>query len=1019
MAADQTASAVARIAYLTSDLVIDSQPQFPATSVFAQEYASLAESASSSPRLLVTPSGADPGSTILQNPTNLTSLTATSSSHLLIHLVLHLVDLSSRPVVLHIAVDHDLSDVLLLRSAIPFFLLSNTAQQAHDNALLAARLARIEKKAVVHAFYLLPESKSVDILPEHQMLSFLADKQQASPPSRSGYVSREKLPNGYANGYANGHDVIGQSSNGWTPIDDPSVISNFNAYRAVAAETQSQVGRSLPNLVVRGPSEPRTVVITVGRDLTFSAEGVSFIALNLINPLPHSELLSAIPASVQRVIVLEQVYSWTTKWTPIYLEIVSSLQHRDAEHRPAVLNGIIGDIGSITSSDILKLTNLSTSPSLPLRFGTLPSSSPTNPVPVVPKHESAYTKILAHIFGDRLDIVNSPTLVATQGQVATTPEFALGRVRGQVDERTDLVASVEELLRIEGVPSDLHTTLSKWLLRKDDGDQSRKFAKEIISSLQSSRFDHPAASKILSLRSHLPAVSRWIIGSDVWSYDLGASGLHHAIASGLNVNILIIDNLPYTARNTADPQRRKHDVGLYAMNHGDVYVASIAAFSSYAQVLQALIEADKFDGPSVILAYLPYRSEDSPALEVLKETKLAVDAGYWPLYRWDPSKERDGKEPFSLDSDAIKNELRQFLDRQNHLSQLTRSKPQIAAELVSNLGDAVKEARKQRAQQSYNDLLTSIDAPPLLVLYASDGGAAEKKAKRLAGRATARGLSTTLATLDSMPLETLSGEEYVAFITSTAGQGEPPQNGRSFFKALNAAVSCGEKIFGKLKFSVFGMGDSHYWPRPEDAHYYNKPGKDLDARLEKLGGERVSNLGLGDDQDADGAETGYKIWEPSLWKALGVDSVDITEAEPEPITNEHIKAASGYLRGTISEGLEDSSTGALAPSDTQLTKFHGIYQQDDRDIRDERQAQGVEPAYSFMIRVRMPGGICNPQQWLQIDQIADEHGSGTFKITTRQTFQFHGVIKKHLKPAIQDINRVLLDTLAACGDVNR
>ncbi len=215
------------------------------------------------------------------------------------------------------------------------------------------------------------------------------------------------------------------------------------------------------------------------------------------------------------------------------------------------------------------------------------------------------------------------------------------------------------------------------------------------------------------------------------------------------------------------------------------------------------------------------------------------------------------------------------------------------------------------------------------------------------------------------------------------------------------------------------MGDSHYWPRPEDAHYYNKPGKDLDARLEKLGGERIVELGLGDDQDADGPETGYKPWEQLLWKVLGVDSIEITEAEPEPITNEHIKAASQYLRGTIAEGLQDFSTGALAPSDGQLTKFHGIYQQDDRDIRDERQAQGAEPAYSFMIRVRMPGGVCTPEQWLQMDEIADEHGCGTFKITTRATFQFHGVIKRHLKPAIQDINRVLLDTLAACGDVNR
>ena len=93
--------------------------------------------------------------------------------------------------------------------------------------------------------------------------------------------------------------------------------------------------------------------------------------------------------------------------------------------------------------------------------------------------------------------------------------------------------------------------------------------------------------------------------------------------------------------------------------------------------------------------------------------------------------------------------------------------------------------------------------------------------------------------------------------------------------------------------------------------------------------------------------------------------------------------------------------------------------QDDRDIRESLQAQGLEPAYSFMIRVRMPAGVCTPKQWLQMDEIADEHGNSTFKLTTRQTFQFHGIIKKHLKPAMQAINKALLDTIAACGDVSK
>lgn len=356
----------------------------------------------------------------------------------------------------------------------------------------------------------------------------------------------------------------------------------------------------------------------------------------------------------------------------------------------------------------------------------------------------------------------------------------------------------------------------------------------------------------------------------------------------------------------------------------------------------------------------------------------------------------------------------------------TPPSPHRAIHHVGHAGDVSESdvkrrshACRARAQKAYAEPLPAIDAPPLTVLYASDGGRAEKMAKRLAARAKMRGLSVRAAAMDTVALADLAKEEWVVFVTSVAGQGEFPQNGRALVKAVSAAAARGERPLEGVRCSVFGLGDSHYWPRAEDAHYYNKAGRDLDARLAQLGAQRVVSLGLGDDQDADGPETGYKLWEPRIWKALGVDAVEVQEAEPEPITNEHIKVASQYLRGTIKEGLADGSTGALAPSDTQLTKFHGIYQQDDRDIRDERVAQGAEPAYSFMIRVRMPGGVCAPAQWLLMDRIADEHGNGTFKITTRQTFQYHGVIKGHLKSAIQDINRALLDTLAACGDVNR
>ena len=1048
-------AAVARVAHISSDAIID----YP--SLFSLYWTSLPHNALRSTSFTTLPYGSDPTPELLRQSTlALLSFTAPNSSAL-IRLLPHLPELSAKPVVIHVATLGDLADALVLRAAVPYFIHSSGPQQAHDNALLASRLARTERKAVVHVFHVGNMNDKVEEVAEDSVKQFLyAEKRTRthsratgraqglvpsrpqSPIARSyspsptrSYSPSPKYANGQANGLINGHSQKGSGLNGrhsprpvtpttptFTIPADPITAELLDGYEAAALATLALVHRSQRALAQRGHSEPHTLIYGFGQtNLEFNVDGIAYIDVSLLSPLPSSRILTAIRPSVRHVVVLEQVQKWTTKWTPLFLDIVNVLQHRDPEDRPTIRNAYLGDTSGLQLEDVATFLQavIASKPSARMRLGSsIPTLSNGHEVPHIPRHESSYTGMLDHLFGERLEVSNSPSLVRSQGEFATSPEFALGRIRGSLEERAELSKAIHELLQDANLSSETHSLLSRWILAKDDAAKSQQIGDEIVAALQSG-VHHPAASRILLLREHFRVRSRWIIGSDAWSHDLGASGLHHAIASGLNVNVLILDTLPYTARNTSDPNRRKHDIGLYAMNYGGVYVASVAIYSSYAQVLQALVEADKFNGPSVVLAYLPYTTEESTALDLLKETKLAVDSGYWPLYRWDPSKEAAGKEPFSLDSDAVKNDLQAFLDRQNHLSQLVRAKPLLPAGLVTSLGETVKAERKKRAQQAYAELLSGIDAPPLLILYASDGGAAEKKAKRLAGRAQARRLSTTIATMDTMDIDALSHEEHVVFVTSTAGQGEPPQNGRTFFKLLNAAVATGSRPLTKMTYSVFGMGDSHYWPRPQDAHFYNRPGKDLDTKLAALGGERFADLGLGDDQDADGAETGYKVWEPRIWKALGVDSIEIHEAEPEPITNEHIKAASSYLRGTIVEGLADTSTGALAPSDTQLTKFHGIYQQDDRDIRDEREAQGVEAAYSFMIRVRLPGGVCTPAQWLAIDEIADEHGCGNFKITTRQTFQFHGIIKKHLKPSMQAINRTLLDTLAACGDVNR
>jgi len=145
-----------------------------------------------------------------------------------------------------------------------------------------------------------------------------------------------------------------------------------------------------------------------------------------------------------------------------------------------------------------------------------------------------------------------------------------------------------------------------------------------------------------------------------------------------------------------------------------------------------------------------------------------------------------------------------------------------------------------------------------------------------------------------------------------------------------------------------------------------------------------------------------------------------TEAPVKPESPvEGIKRISRGLRGTLVESLADPLTGAIRDADTQLIKFHGSYMQDDRDLRAEREHQKLEPAFSFMIRTRLPGGIVSPAQWLGLSKLARTYGTGSLRLTTRQAFQLHGVIKKDLKQTMQGMNAVLIDSIAACGDVNR
>ncbi|MCJ1375065.1 hypothetical protein MMC20_006299 [Loxospora ochrophaea] len=983
---------------------------------------------------------------------------------------------------LHPLAHPDYSEITAIRQCGFAFLQSETLQEAQDIALSAHALAVKTGKGVIH-FFDLQNSKDDSAIPMENVeivgqvldISAAQSYQSSTLEENSLYVDEGRIVpvvnpsiptiNGYRSQVeeANGTDrralskatsppdsSVGSSAregsadtrptaSSATSVDSVSAmhissedVDNF--LTVIWSDLKTATGRAYQAFEYTGPPDAESVLFVFGSTGLFvdalvasrpsnEFAKIGMITARLYRPWLGPKLIEALPPSVKSIAVLEQIRRKTTKWGPILLDTLASVKARSLDPTgPTVVGHQLGCLEPATARQALRGIFQNASSKFPvqnLEVGAHETPKNLNSEHTIeqPRLEAAYMKILDQLFGQRLHVVNrhEASNAGISETIAASPEFGFGALLARIEHRKRFIGEVQEAARTRDFATDVpNDWLSRWVFCAEDPEKSNNIAAEVIARLSTD--GSRLASQLLSSKALFFKESQWLIGSDAWAYDLGNSGVHHVLASGANINMLVIESQPYSARAAADAARRKKDIGLYAMNFGNAYVASVAVYSSYTQVLEAMIEADRFDGPAVVVAYLPYHQENDSPLLVLQETKKAVDLGYWPLYRWNPINEDKGEANFSLDSERIKQELEEFLRRDNHLSQLMKRHPTFAPSLSESYGSEVRKLQKRMAKDAYDKMLEGLYGAPVTILFASDNGNAESLAKRLGNRGKARGLKTMVIAMDDYPLEDLPQEENVIMITSTAGQGEFPQNGRAFWDAIKAAA---DLDVSHIKYAVFALGDSHYWPRKEDKIYYNKPGKDLDARVSFLGGKRLSDIGLGDDQDPDGYQTGYADWEPKIWRALSVDNVEGLPEEPPPITNEDIKIESNYLRGTIAEGLDDTTTGAIAASDQQLTKFHGTYMQDDRDLRDERKAQGLEPAYSFMIRCRLNGGVATSSQWLQMDSISSSFGNQTMKLTTRQTFQFHGVVKGKLKAAMRGINRALMTTIAACGDVNR
>ncbi|KAI1443660.1 sulphite reductase hemo protein, beta subunit [Annulohypoxylon stygium] len=1005
--------------------------------------------------------------------------TVTTTSNILLASIAHLYKLASYPVVIHVSLYPanfpDYSAITAIRNSGWTFLQSESLQEAQDMAITAHALAVRSGKGVIHFFD--PSSCTHDkpiaaedaALFRHILNLDDVRRYQASSVSESGIYADdgrvvvasdhpETRPSATENSLADStilsaaskaasseaSDKSSQRSNSSAPPSvssattieaAPPLVTSEDIYKYVTtiwSQLKETTGRSYSAFEWSGPATAEKAIFVFGSDAGLFAEALDaakpediyakagLITARLYRPWLGAKLIEAIPRSVKRIAVLEQISRKTTKWGPLLIDVLTSVKSG------------FGGVETVVGHQLGYITPDTIHQALRGIFQNLASEKPLQNLEVgktgapqdaqtygleQPKLETAYTKILDQLFGKQAYIANAlgSKTAGISSTIAASPEFGFGSLLARKEHRQRFVKQVKQAASTGSFVTESPVNwLAKWAASAEDAKAAGEIADDVIARLETD--GSSIARELLSSKGLFRKESLWLVGSDAWAYDLGNSGVHHVLASGENVNMLIIDSTPYSERAAADAERRKKDIGLYAMNFGNAYVASTAVYSSYTQVLQAMLEADQFNGPSVVLAYLPYFGEQDSPLTVLQETKKAVDLGYWPLYRWNPENENKGEPNFSLDSERVKNELKEFLDRDNKLTQLMRREPVFAASLAQDFGTEVRAQQKRKARDAYNQLLEGLFGAPLTILFASDNGNAQSLAKRLGTRGRARGLKTIVMAMEDYPVEDLPKEENIVLITSTAGQGEFPQNGKPFWDAIKDNT---DLDLASVNYSVFGLGDKHYWPRKEDRVYYNKPAKDLDRLFANFGGKRLSEVGLGDDQDPDGYQTGYTLWEPQIWQALGVANVEGLPEEPAPLTNEDIKLASNYLRGTIVEGLNDPTTGAISAADQQLTKFHGTYMQDDRDIRDERKAQGLEPAYSFMIRCRLPGGVSTPKQWVQMDDISTSLGNETMKLTTRQTFQFHGVVKGKLKPAMKAINKALMTTIAACGDVNR
>jgi len=524
--------------------------------------------------------------------------------------------------------------------------------------------------------------------------------------------------------------------------------------------------------------------------------------------------------------------------------------------------------------------------------------------------ETPYVKLLTQMFGDRMVIANATGCSSIWGNpYGSTPytkrdsdgkgpawhnslfednaEFGFGISQNQLSRRQRMHEYVAELLKTDqaDVLPELRGRLKQWYDGWQQASTSTHMQNVLPPLLEKAKEQGAkgfAFSQVYDNKDLFVKTSQWIIGGDGWAYDIGFGGLDHVVASGANVNILVLDTEAYSntggQRSKSTPQgaiakfamggkeRAKKNLGEICMSYGNVYVSSISMGANMTQTVKAIAEAEEYNGPSLTLAYSPcieFKIAHQDGLgEMINCQKLAVSSGYWPLFRYDPRLEV----PMQLDQKTLREDLSSYLQTENRFNALRRSNPESYKRLIDEMRTSIR-----RRHKNYLAMSSSEDAargPALSILYGSETGNTAELASRFAGMCGSRGYSVELAELNDLSVEDLGQRKDVVILIATCGEGQIPQNALTLFEELGRAEP------GSLEgvnFSIFALGDKAY-------RHFCSAGKDYEARMVELGANRLTPIGIGDDKDEDKFETGFEQWLPT-W-------LEEVKAPPDPKEND-------------------------------------------------------------------------------------------------------------------------------------